>query len=261
MFDDDWELGDDTYENFKTKHRYDDKFEDNESYWRTPSRSNQSNSRTHSWQTHSITASDKPKRGFHSPDSLKKTPTNSCPTSPRDTVSSPKDQKTFCTTVEKGNTPEPDVNEVYEVDSEDEAQQTTEHVPDIDDLLVNTPSWVICCVCDEVFKSPRITPNCAHTFCMKCIEAVLNTNNPICPLCRTPLPPRDAMLPNHQLMEVMDSLQSRCRWGVKVDKQSDNWVPDLDGCQSILTLAQFDLHTTRCQYALVKCVNTGCSKN
>eukprot|EP01121_Diplochlamys_sp_Union-15-3_P020860 TRINITY_DN8275_c0_g1_i3.p1 TRINITY_DN8275_c0_g1~~TRINITY_DN8275_c0_g1_i3.p1 ORF type:complete len:418 (+),score=53.36 TRINITY_DN8275_c0_g1_i3:174-1256(+) len=143
---------------------------------------------------------------------------------------------------------------------EEEADDNSiELEPTIDNLLLSTPSWAICCICSEVFKSPRITPNCAHTFCLKCIEAVLKSVSPLCPLCRTPLPTIDVLLPNHQLMEVMDTLLTRCSWGVKYDPKKEVWYEAEDGCKQILSLAEFEAHVSKkCDYAYVPCENEGC---
>eukprot|EP01120_Amphizonella_sp_Union-15-10_P014967 TRINITY_DN7498_c0_g1_i1.p1 TRINITY_DN7498_c0_g1~~TRINITY_DN7498_c0_g1_i1.p1 ORF type:complete len:429 (+),score=53.89 TRINITY_DN7498_c0_g1_i1:68-1354(+) len=156
---------------------------------------------------------------------------------------------------------EEEMSEEFEIDSDPESDAIPVLSPEVDDLLVNTPPGVLCSVCDEVFKTPLINPRCAHTFCKKCIEAVLNTKNPNCPLCRGPFPQSSKyFLPNHQLTAVIDSLSVRCKWGVTYDESSEHWVSDPSGCQSVITLDQFELHSSRCQYALINCTNSGCPK-
>lgn len=103
----------------------------------------------------------------------------------------------------------------------------------LDDLLPFVADWATCAVCDEVFKQPRVTPDCGHTFCSPCVLAVLGTAEPRCPLCREPFP-LDATLetfrPNHQLAHVIESLEVRCKWGVMKDSTTGLWVVDSQVC-------------------------------
>jgi len=131
----------------------------------------------------------------------------------------------------------------------------------IDDLLVETPDWSICSVCNEVFKQPVVTPECGHTYCLQCIEQVSNSKSKECPLCRkaflTDLNIKE-LSPNLQLVHVIDTLKVRCRWGMKI---SDNgqWIPDPDGCPEITEWQNLFAHDEVCGFVPVSCLYKNCS--
>jgi len=130
----------------------------------------------------------------------------------------------------------------------------------IDDLLVCTPDWAVCSVCNEVFKQPVVTPECGHTYCMHCIELVCNSKSRECPLCRKPFP-ADLIVkdlsPNRQLLHVIDTLKVRCRWGMKI--LNGQWVHDPEGCQVITEWQSLFAHDEVCDFVTVPCPYKCCS--
>jgi hypothetical protein len=172
------------------------------------------------------------------------------------------------------------------------------HAPTTDDLLVRVPSWSICAVCNELLKLPRSLPGCGHIFCGPCLEQVWTSgqaHSNYCPLCRDVMKfpkggPKELPV-NQEIVEAIEVLPVRCRWGVRLRTESDDvssadriefnwpvpggaprvdegdffldlndfWVPDTDGCPAIVPVSELKSHVENCLYELVDCPNRGCA--
>jgi len=132
----------------------------------------------------------------------------------------------------------------------------------IDDLLVFTPDWAICSVCNEVFKQPVVTPECGHTYCLQCIIQVCNSKSKECPLCRKAFLTEDLnvkeLSPNLQLVHVIDTLKVRCRWGMKIS-ENGQWIHDPEGCPEITEWQSLFAHDEVCEFVPLACPHKNCS--
>eukprot|EP01128_Nolandella_sp_AFSM9_P002929 TRINITY_DN1335_c0_g1_i1.p1 TRINITY_DN1335_c0_g1~~TRINITY_DN1335_c0_g1_i1.p1 ORF type:complete len:473 (-),score=53.83 TRINITY_DN1335_c0_g1_i1:240-1658(-) len=144
----------------------------------------------------------------------------------------------------------------------DESTLEVERTIALDDLLPEVADWAVCAVCNEVFKSPRLTPDCGHSFCTGCIQLVLESSFPACPLCRKPFEGQEDLslfLPNHQLSHVIDSLLIRCKWGMKPNSETGVWSQKEDGCKEMFEYQHASLHNSTCEFTLLRCPFEGCA--
>jgi hypothetical protein len=68
-------------------------------------------------------------------------------------------------------------------------------------------SALICTICQEPLKDPRITA-CGHVFCRDCITEWIRGGNQSCPTCREPV--ADLMHVNRPLENILGNLEVKC---------------------------------------------------
>ena len=56
-------------------------------------------------------------------------------------------------------------------------------------MFATTPKELECTLCHEMFRNPK-TLDCLHSFCLQCLESLVQKSysmKPSCPICRTPI--------------------------------------------------------------------------
>lgn len=105
---------------------------------------------------------------------------------------------------------------------------------------------LLCGICAGVFKNPLVT-HCGHTFCEGCLEKWLSTashGDRSCPVCRCDVS-LSKTAPVLALREFIEGLSIECENAV-------------NGCLTILKLADLERHLKSCDYTLVEC--SGCDE-
>lgn len=104
---------------------------------------------------------------------------------------------------------------------------------------------LICCICQCVLDNPLESP-CRHVFCKVCIETWL-TNRNNCPNCRKRL--RIA-----KLKPVLPIVRNMINRLLIVCENREH------GCANGIKLEMYDKHAQNCDFAPIKCLNTGCGQ-
>lgn len=73
--------------------------------------------------------------------------------------------------------------------------------------LHNIEEQLICAVCLEQYKDPRVLP-CAHSFCKRCIEPLLQQGKRTCPVCRESIAASASLPANFLLSSIIDAVKS-----------------------------------------------------
>ena len=63
-----------------------------------------------------------------------------------------------------------------------------------------------CPVCKQIYSEPVQFKKCLHTFCKKCFDKSVRTNNKMCPICRQPITSRRDATKNLDILEIIDIL-------------------------------------------------------
>ena len=106
---------------------------------------------------------------------------------------------------------------------------------------------VLCSICQEVPKDPRLCQNKDHIFCLAHISRHLHQNSHTCPVCRDPLTPETLRRPKGFLKNYLDGLKIKC-------DHHDR------GCPDVVRLENLQRHVDQCEFAPVKCENEGCEE-
>ena len=103
---------------------------------------------------------------------------------------------------------------------------------------------LLCSICKEVPKDPRLCKNKDHIFCFTHILRHLE-NSQTCPYCRDPLTLETLRRPTGFLKNCLDDLKIKCQY-------HDRGCPDAIGLESLAS------HVNQCEFAPVMCGNEGC---
>ncbi len=103
---------------------------------------------------------------------------------------------------------------------------------------------LLCSICQEVPKDPRLCQNKDHIFCLAHISRHLQ-NSQTCPVCRDPLTPETLRPPTGFLKNYLDDLKIKC-------DHHDR------GCPDVVRLEDLQRHVDQCGFAPVVCGNEGC---
>ena len=103
---------------------------------------------------------------------------------------------------------------------------------------------LLCSICQEVPKDPRLCQNKDHVFCLAHISRHLQ-NSRTCPVCRDPLTPETLRHPTGFLKNYLDDLKIKC-------DHHDR------GCPDVVRLEDLQRHVDQCGFAPVMCGNEGC---
>ena len=103
---------------------------------------------------------------------------------------------------------------------------------------------LLCSICQEVPKDPRLCQNKDHVFCLAHISRHLQ-NSRTCPVCRDPLTPETLRRPTGFLKNCLDDLKIKC-------DHHDR------GCPDVVRLEDLQRHVDQCGFAPVMCGNEGC---
>ena len=104
---------------------------------------------------------------------------------------------------------------------------------------------LICSICHEVPKNPRVCQNGDHLFCFDHITRHLDENSHTCPVCRDPLTPETLKRPSRYLRKSLGKLKIKC-------DHHDR------GCPDVVLLENLQRHVDQCDFSPVKCENEGC---
>ena len=104
---------------------------------------------------------------------------------------------------------------------------------------------ILCLICKDVPKDPRLCKNKDHFFCLAHISQHLKQNSQTCPYCRDPLTPETLRSPTGFLKNYLDDLKIKC-------DHHDR------GCPDVVRLEDLPRHVDQCGFAPVICGNEGC---
>ncbi|XP_028393375.1 E3 ubiquitin-protein ligase PDZRN3-B-like isoform X2 [Dendronephthya gigantea] len=108
---------------------------------------------------------------------------------------------------------------------------------------------LLCSICQEVPKDPRLCQHKDHIFCFAHISRHLDCdlvqNSQTCPVCRYPLNEETLRRPTGFLKNYLDDLKIKC----------DNHDR---GCPDYVRLENLPRHVKECGYAPAMCRNEGC---
>ena len=104
---------------------------------------------------------------------------------------------------------------------------------------------LLCSICQEVPKDPRLCKNKDHIFCLAHISRHLHQNSQTCPVCRDPLTLETLRCPTGFLKNYLDDLKIKC-------DHHDR------GCPAVVRLEDLPRHVDQCEFAPVMCGNEGC---
>ena len=105
---------------------------------------------------------------------------------------------------------------------------------------------VLCIICDEVPKDPRLCKNKDHIFCLAHISQHLQ-NSQTCPYCRDHLTLETLRHPTGFIKNYLDDLKIKC-------DHHDRGCPDVVRLEHLLS------HINECEFAPVKCGKEGCGE-
>ena len=104
---------------------------------------------------------------------------------------------------------------------------------------------LLCSVCQDVPKDPRLCQHKDHIFCLAHISRHLHQNSHTCPVCRDPLTPETLRRPTGFLKNYLEDLKIKC-------DHHDR------GCPDVVRLEDLQRHVDQCGFAPVMCANEGC---
>ena len=89
-----------------------------------------------------------------------------------------------------------------------------------------------CCICQDIFTDPVVTPCCRQTYCSPCLYQWLKDNNS-CPNDRQILNPKDVIPAPRIVFNLLNKLKIKCENHSK-------------GCEVITSIADIDKHLSVC---------------
>ena len=104
---------------------------------------------------------------------------------------------------------------------------------------------LLCSICQEVPKDPRLCQHKDHIFCFSHISRHLIENSQTCPVCRNPLNQETLRRPTGFLKNYLGDLKIKCDHHER-------------GCPVYVRLENLQRHVKECGYAPVMCANEGC---
>ncbi|XP_028414527.1 kelch-like protein 5 isoform X2 [Dendronephthya gigantea] len=104
---------------------------------------------------------------------------------------------------------------------------------------------LLCSICQEVPKDPRLCQHKDHIFCFAHISRHLVQNSQTCPVCRDPLTQETLRRPTGFLKNYWEGLKIKCDHHER-------------GCPDYVRLEHLPKHVEECGYAPVMCRNEGC---
>ena len=115
---------------------------------------------------------------------------------------------------------------------------------DVSRFVSEVKEYVLCIICKEVPKDPRLCKNEDHIFCSTHISRHLQ-NSQTCPCCRDPLTVETLRRPTGFLKNYLDDLKIKC------DHHNH-------GCPEDVRLEDLPQHVDQCEFAPIICGNEGC---
>ena len=106
---------------------------------------------------------------------------------------------------------------------------------------------LLCSICQDVPKDPRLCHHKDHVFCLAHISRHLVENSETCPVCRDPLNHETLRRPTGFLKNYLEDLKIKC-------DHHDR------GCPDYVRLEHLRAHVQECGYAPVICANEGCGE-
>ena len=118
---------------------------------------------------------------------------------------------------------------------------------DQDRIISTVPSSLVCGICQQVVREPRLCKDGEHCFCLSCISEHLNKFQ-TCPVCRKNLTPETLVYPQGCLRRVLRELQIKCDY---IER----------GCCDPIQLGNLKDHVSHCGFAPVTCEKCGMQLN
>ena len=118
---------------------------------------------------------------------------------------------------------------------------------DQDRIISTVPSSLVCGICHQVVRDPRLCEDGEHCFCLSCISHHLNESQ-TCPVCRKKLCPETLVHPQRCLKRVLRELQIKCDY---IER----------GCSDHIQLGNLQDHVSHCGFAPVPCEKCGMQIN
>ncbi|XP_028414521.1 kelch-like protein 12 [Dendronephthya gigantea] len=116
---------------------------------------------------------------------------------------------------------------------------------DVDRFQGEISEDLLCSICQEVPKDPRLCQHKDHIFCFAHISRHLVQNSQTCPVCRDPLTQETLRRPTGFLKNYWEGLKIKCDHHER-------------GCADYVRLEHLPKHVEECGYAPVMCRNEGC---
>jgi hypothetical protein len=116
---------------------------------------------------------------------------------------------------------------------------------DVNRFVGEVRNDLLCFVCHDVPKDPRLCQNKDHIFCLAHISRHLHQNSNTCPVCRDPLTPETLKRPTRILKNYLEDRKIKC-------DHHDR------GCPDVVRLEDLQRHVDQCGFAPVMCRNEGC---
>ncbi|XP_028416168.1 kelch domain-containing protein 8B-like [Dendronephthya gigantea] len=116
---------------------------------------------------------------------------------------------------------------------------------DVDRFQGEISEDLLCSICQEVPKDPRLCQHKDHIFCFAHISQHLVQNSQTCPVCRDPLTQETLRRPTGFLKNYWERLRLKCDHHER-------------GCPDYVRLEHLPRHAEECGYGPVMCRNEGC---
>jgi E3 ubiquitin-protein ligase NRDP1 len=116
---------------------------------------------------------------------------------------------------------------------------------DVNRFVGEVREGLLCTICQDVPKDPRLCHHKDHIFCYGHISRHLRQNSQTCPVCRDHLTPETLRRPTGFLKNYLEDLKIKCD---HLDR----------GCPDVVRLEDLQRHVDQCGFAPVICGNEGC---
>ena len=114
---------------------------------------------------------------------------------------------------------------------------------DQDRFISTVPRRLVCGICHQVVREPRLCKDGEHRFCLSCISRYLSESH-TCPVCRKNLTPETLVHPQSYLRETLGELVIKCDY---IER----------GCPDHIQLGNLKDHVSHCGFAPVTCEKCG----
>ena len=112
---------------------------------------------------------------------------------------------------------------------------------DQDRFISTVPRRLVCGICHQVLRDPRLCKDGEHSFCFSCISRHLNApGSQTCPECRNHLTPETLVPPQRYFRETLGELVIKCDYIKR-------------GCPDHVQLGNLKDHVSHCGFAPVTC--------
>ena len=118
---------------------------------------------------------------------------------------------------------------------------------DQDRFISTVPRRLVCAICHQVLRDPRLCKDGEHSFCFSCLSRHLDESQ-TCPECRKPLTPETLVYPQRYFKEILGELLIKCD---HIER----------GCPDHIQLGNLQDHVSHCGFGPVTCEKCGMQIN